>query len=381
MKSGVTSSRTRARVGFSVLMVGAGVAAQAGCGGRYEISAGSAGSAGTGASVMGRAGDPDVIVTQPGDPAGAPSLGGSFGVAGAPVLIGGSSGIAGAPVPVGGSFGAGGGAPLPAGGSSGVAGATMNPIGGLNELCYPDGSCDPGLLCESNARCLPIRGPGSPSVCDGIGTRVLDASNALIDNFDSLIMSPYWSAFADLGAPGVDAADNTLSVTLTVPGAVGTRYGLEYLGKGANPVSKPPGFGVGAVFNVAIDPRAGVYCADISAFDGISFWAKTGVSDAVFDVNFVLPATNAASSDPTLGGGDCVTGCYNHPRKRVALTGSWAQYAILFADAASGSAKVKILIQELGWFSPDANWDFSLDEITFYKGTPPPGAVADPTTM
>jgi hypothetical protein len=95
----------------------------------------------------------------------------------------------------------------------------------------------------------------------------------------------------------------------------------------------------------------------------------------VFDVAFVLPSTNATSGNPSLGGGDCVVNCYNHPRKRVAPTGSWAQFAIPFADAAGGSAKVKNVIQEIAWLSPDSRWDFSLDEITFYKGTPPPGAI------
>jgi hypothetical protein len=344
-----------------VLWVGAGIAAQAGCGGRYEFTAGSAGTgAGAEAGVVGRAGAPDVVVTQPGT-AGAPSLGGSFGFGGA--------------VPVGGSFGFGGAVTVPSGGSFGVAGATMKLVGGVSEPCYPDGSCNPGLLCESNALCLPIRLPGTLTVCEGLGTRVLDATDAALDNFEEAMILPHWSAFADLGPPGVDAGDNAFQVGLTKPGALGTNYAAEYFGKGANPVSKPPGFGVGAILNVAIDPTAGIYCADISAFDGISFWAKTGVSDAVFDVNFVLPVTNAVSTDPTVGGGDCVTGCYNHPRKRVALTGSWEQYAIRFADAAGGSANVKNVIQEIGWMSPDAYWDFSLDEITFYRAVPPTGPI------
>jgi hypothetical protein len=33
------------------------------------------------------------------------------------------------------------------------------------------------------------------------------------------------------------------------------------------------------------------------------------------------------------------------------------------------------LVQELAWLSPDSNWDFSLDEIAFYKGTAPTGPV------
>jgi hypothetical protein len=36
-----------------------------------------------------------------------------------------------------------------------------------------------------------------------------------------------------------------------------------------------------------------------------------------------------------------------------------------------GAAKVKNRIQELVWISLDADWDFSIDEIQFYKGTPP----------
>jgi hypothetical protein len=29
----------------------------------------------------------------------------------------------------------------------------------------------------------------------------------------------------------------------------------------------------------------------------------------------------------------------------------------------------------LGWLTPDSNWDFSIDEIAFYSGTPPTGPV------
>jgi hypothetical protein len=313
-----------------MLLLGAGFAAQTGCGGRYMLDDGSAGAAlaTAGASAVGRAGEPGVVNAQPGGVAGGLSIGGSFSVGG------------GGPVPIGGSFGVAGGFPIQGTGGGSVI---------------------------------------TPSVCDGPGTRVLTPADAVLDSFEEATILSQWSAFADLGAPGVDATDNTLRVLLSEPGAVGTIYAGEYLGKGGNPASKPPGFGVGAILNVAIDTKSGLYCADISAFDGISFWAKTGVPDSVFDVDFVLPSTNAASAG---GGGDCLTNCYNHPRKRVAPTGSWAQYAIRFDDAAGGSAKVKNVIQEIAWLSPDSRWDFSIDEITFYKGIPPAGAVGgfDPNT-
>src|SRR5262249_28406878 len=100
------------------------------------------------------------------------------------------------------------------------------------------------------------------------------------------------------------------------------------------------------------------------------------------NVNFVLPETNQA--DPVNGGGDCVkdTGCFNHPYKAVTLTTAWAQYSVAFADAGMGTlpnsggpAKVKNGHQDVVCISLDRDVDYSLDEIQFYKGTPPNGPV------
>jgi hypothetical protein len=57
------------------------------------------------------------------------------------------------------------------------------------------------------------------------------------------------------------------------------------------------------------------------------------------------------------------------------LTTSWAQYTAKFAAATGGSAKVANLIQEIVFISSDTNWDFSIDEIAYFKGTPPTGAI------
>jgi len=90
-------------------------------------------------------------------------------------------------------------------------------------------------------------------------------------------------------------------------------------------------------------------------------------------VNFIVPETNFVDD-----GGDCAVkaNCYNHPSKTVTLTTTWMQYSVAFAEGTGGTAKVKTVIQELGWLTPDAAWDFSLDEIQFYKGTPPTGPAA-----
>jgi len=37
-------------------------------------------------------------------------------------------------------------------------------------------------------------------------------------------------------------------------------------------------------------------------------------------------------------------------------------------------------VQQILFLSPDASWDYSLDEIAFYSGTKPTGPVAPPAT-
>jgi hypothetical protein len=169
---------------------------------------------------------------------------------------------------------------------------------------------------------------------------------------------------------------NAFQIMQVAGGAVGTPHSGHYAGTGAITTGMG-GFGVGVVYNTAIDPAAHVYCIDISAFDGVSFWAKGATAGSVVSLNFVLPQTNMASTD-SMGrpnGGDCTANCYNHPFASVTLTTAWAQYAVKFSDAGGGSASVANVIQELAWLSPDSDWDFSLDEIAFYKGNPPTGPV------
>lgn len=214
-------------------------------------------------------------------------------------------------------------------------------------------------------------GGGPPSVCDGPGTRPLTATDTFIDDFEETAISPGWSSFND-----VQPTPNAIKIQQVTGGAVTTAHSGKYAGTGAK-VTTAGGFGVGTVYNVAIDPSAGIYCIDISSFDGVSFWAKAGKDGSKISVNFVVPATNQASTDDQgrPNGGDCKTKCFNHPHVSVTLTANWAQYTVKFADAAGGSAKVGSVLQEIAWLSPDSDWDFSLDEIAFYKGTPASGPV------
>jgi hypothetical protein len=88
-------------------------------------------------------------------------------------------------------------------------------------------------------------------------------------------------------------------------------------------------------------------------------------------VSFVVPETNPTGAP----GGDCAANCYNHPSKTITLTDQWAQYTVKFSEAVAGTAKVNGRVQELLWTTPDKDFDFSLDEIAFYKCTLPAGPV------
>jgi hypothetical protein len=208
-------------------------------------------------------------------------------------------------------------------------------------------------------------------VCAGTGTRALAIDQGKVDDFEEAAILAGWSSFND-----VMPTPNSFKIAQEAGGAIGTAHSGHYMGTGAKtPVMG--GYGVGTVYNMAIDKTSMIYCVDVTAFDGVTFWAKAATASAKVGVNFVVPDQNAVAD-----GGDCTTACYNHPQKLVTLTTDWAQYHVAFADAVGGTgAKVKGRIQELLFLSPDANWDFSLDEIQLYKGTPPATPVGGNSTM
>jgi hypothetical protein len=274
----------------------------------------------------------------------------------------GSSGTPGA----GGSTGAAGNSTGAAGNSAGAAG---NSAAGSNGAAGTSAAAGATGAAGSSS---------GPSVCDGTGTHVLTSADGKVDNFEGAMLSTGWSTFNDFNDPTTathTGKDNSVLMVQAAGGALNTGHYGHYMGMGARTTAMG-GFGVGAIYNEAIDVTNGIYCVDISAFDGVTFWAKAATAGSKIDVNFVVPETNAVATNPALGGGDCTKNCYNHPRKTITLTADWAQYSVAFADAAGGSAKVTTRLQQLGWLTPDSNWDFSLDEIQLYKGTPPTGPVA-----
>ncbi len=217
-----------------------------------------------------------------------------------------------------------------------------------------------------------MAGLPTTGVCAGTGTRALTIAQGKVDDFEADPILPGWSSFND-----VQPVSNAFKIAREAGGADGTGFAGHYMGTGAKtPVMG--GFGVGTIYNMAIDTTAMIYCVDITQFDGVTFWAKAATAGSKVGVNFVIPSTNQAPQ------GDCPmtsTTCFNHPQKAVTLTTDWQQYTVPFASALGGTgAKVGSVIQELGWLSPDATWDFWIDEIQLYKGDAPTTPVGGNST-
>ena len=228
-------------------------------------------------------------------------------------------------------------------------------------------------------------GAAGPSVCDGLGSRLLDATmaaDAFIDDAELEQMTGAdkpaggWYGFNDVMPTG-----NAIQPKRVAGGAVTTGHAISYSGMGAKtPVMG--GYGVGLEINVGIakDLMPPQYCVDANAFKGVSFWAKAKGTNKTISVGFVVPSQNQVKN-----GGDCgddlpAAKCNNYPQKNFTLTADWAQYTVDFAGlkGSTGALVVAGKVQQLLFLAPTADWDFSVDEIAFYATTPPAGAVAVP---
>jgi hypothetical protein len=146
------------------------------------------------------------------------------------------------------------------------------------------------------------------------------------------------------------------------PGALGTRAAAHLSGSGFKAFGAGMGYGLG--------------CYDVSAFDGVSFWAKGSVgTDNRIAFQAVLPETHAVADN-----GDCLAKCYDHPSAQVVIGPEWRQYSLRFSDlhqaGFGGAATYRGIIMALSWVSiagPDV--DFWIDEIAYYKGTADPRPV------
>jgi hypothetical protein len=262
--------------------------------------------------------------------------------------------VGGVPQSAGGAAQSAGGAPQATGVSMGDAGA---PVGGGSASLA--GAAGTG----------PTRGNGL-SVCDGAGTRVLTAADALLDNFEGSAPSPAWTTYNDLfDTLGEDNA--YIYLTGVVGGANRTNFAGLY--------APGSGYSIGLMYNLAVYPVAGVSCADVSAFSGISFWAKSREAGTLY-VGFIIPSLNQNQQDDRgrpIGGdyGGTISLVGKFPGASIASSTSWTHYTVKFTDAAppgqTGSA-IKLLQKirfeddsEPGKFTGGAV-GFWIDELRFF---------------
>jgi len=231
-------------------------------------------------------------------------------------------------------FGAGG---VPEGTSSGAGGAAggdatdaMGPMGG-------GAGADGG----------PLDAGGPHSACDG-KTRKVTAADPFIGDFESGDLHGWY----DFGATGA------LNVLAAVgPGAIGTTRAGHLAAVGLTSFGAGMGFGTG--------------CWDVSALDGISFWAKGSAGgDNVIQFQVAIPATHGVAF-----GGDCTDKCNDHPSKKLTLTGGWKQYAVAFTELTQAGfgapAKYDGIMMAINWVSVSGPAvDFWVDEVALYAGKP-----------
>lgn len=210
---------------------------------------------------------------------------------------------------------------------------------------------------------------GGTSVCDGM-TRALPLAEAYVDNVETEVRWDGWYIFSDTTPPHMPPVERATM------GALETGFSAHVAATGILPPTKK-GFGAGIGFNL-VNPAV-EKCLDVSAFDGISFWAK-GTSGTMNVVKFqaVAPATQPTNEMPA---GDCtpMTACaFIHPAKSITLTEDWKQHVIPFSELVSAAAPFAGKILQFNIITPDEAWDIAVDEVTFYKGTAPTGPVEPP---
>lgn len=248
-----------------------------------------------------------------------------------------------------------------AGSSTGTAGTTVLPSSGAStggSTTGTSGSTTGGTGTGGGST-------GGPSVCDG-KTFALPVGEAYIDNFEDDTRFLGWYAFSDTTPPNMPKPERVPS------GAASTAYAAHVHATGIKS-SKAMGYGAGFGFGL-VDPAKGA-CVDLTAFDGISFWAKGTVgTDNSLKFQIVSPSTQPSDSEPV---GDCVPGsacAFKHPAKTITLTADWKQFVIKFSELAPATAYTgKVLGFNLITDGPD--YDVQVDEATFFSGTAPTGAV------
>jgi hypothetical protein len=203
--------------------------------------------------------------------------------------------------------------------------------------------------------------PDEPSVCDG-ATDVRLTNNGYVDNLEDpeTDTDAFWDSYVDdMGG----MAENRAFVS---PGALGTATAIHYAGS----TGTTPGMAYAGL-------TRSLGCTDVSAFDGISFWAMGTDGLEIF--------MQVGTPDTQKEGGDCLEMCYDHPEKSIVLSDQWSQYAVTWDELAQqgfgNPAEFEGMTVLLNWRTAIGDFDFSIDEISFFSGDAPTDPVMPPGGM
>jgi hypothetical protein len=231
---------------------------------------------------------------------------------------------------------------LPASAGASDAGASNEQGGASNE----QGGAKSGVGGDENPEPKPEPAV-TPLEVDGVCKGKLVKASALIEDFEHGVNG--WATYLDdqFGAP-----------TSTAPGAALTGLAATFSGGQAD---------ISGLFK-------NLRCTDVSAFTGISFWAKGRGGDHVRFLA-VIPATQ-----PTTEGGDCDDAsevCWDHPGKLLVLSDHWQQYRVAWKDLEQYGwgtpATFGDVLSALLWINdgPVAAFEFSIDQVQLYTDDAP----------
>lgn len=235
-------------------------------------------------------------------------------------------------------------------GAGSSSGGASNGSGGVG-----DGGSQSNGGEASNAGASNGGSANSPSVCDG-ATDIRTTDNGYVDNLENpdTDADAFWDSYVDANG---GMAENRAFVT---DGALGTTHGIHYAGS----TGTTPGMGYAGL-------TRSLGCTDVSVFDGLSFWAKGTAGLEIF-LQVGTPETQKE-------GGDCLEMCYDHPEKSIILSAEWEQHVVTWDELAQqgfgNPAEFAGMTVLLNWRAQIGDFDFTIDEVTFFAGDAPTGPV------
>jgi hypothetical protein len=218
----------------------------------------------------------------------------------------------------------------------------------------------------------PPREEPFPDHCAELGVSAI-STDAMIDDLEDgdEVIRPadqrrgFWWTFGDEGCPG-GAEDVTAPPGAGNPSRFAARVGAKNCSSW--------GFGMGFPLNW----HSGRCAYDVSAYDGVTFWARAGDGTADLPIKFVFGMRETLPREHG-GDGTCEPPkCWDEHAVRITLGRDWKQYSFVWADFKQAGHGPQVAfnpkhVVALNWgadATPSTYREFWLDNVAFFKGSP-----------